>query len=325
MTSPGPHAFLLVLSLTRFTQEEEESINHFVEYFGDEVYDYMVALFTRKDDLDHDGITLDDHVRKVPQPLKDILRRCGGRKLAFNNRATGSDRDSQVRELLDIVEDIKRKNRGRYYTNDMYGEAEKVMRHREAEIRRKRKDEKKRERKKIEREVEDKYKREFSRHKKEEEDLHTRIAELESERDFHDSSAQKTDDEIQKLKRRIADQKKYGKVDPALLRKLKDLEDELHDLRSKGSDTKVQKDLKSLRDELTRVKKRAKKAEKEKERQMEERLKEQERKFAEMQQPREVARNEVETGKGSTGDQLIGGIMKIGKLIWKGITSLGLF
>lgn len=53
ITSPGPHCFLLVMGLSRFTPEDEESINHFVNYFAKDFFRYFVVLFTRKDDLEY--------------------------------------------------------------------------------------------------------------------------------------------------------------------------------------------------------------------------------------------------------------------------------
>lgn len=52
MSSPGPHAFILVLSITRFTNEEQMSVKHFEDSFGENIYKYFIVLFTRKDDLD---------------------------------------------------------------------------------------------------------------------------------------------------------------------------------------------------------------------------------------------------------------------------------
>lgn len=51
-TSPGPHAFVLVLSVSRFTNEEQEAMEHFAKYFSEDIYKYVIILFTRRDDLD---------------------------------------------------------------------------------------------------------------------------------------------------------------------------------------------------------------------------------------------------------------------------------
>lgn len=84
------------MGLSRFTQEDKESINHFVNYFGKDVILYFVVLFTRKDDLEYKGLTLDDHLKTSPQNLKTLIDKCGGRCIAFNIRAKGPARDDQV-------------------------------------------------------------------------------------------------------------------------------------------------------------------------------------------------------------------------------------
>lgn len=158
ITSPGPHCFLLVMGLSRFTQEDEESINHFVNYFGKDVFRYFVILFTRKDDLEYEGLTLVDHLKTIPQNLRTIIDNCGGRCIAFNNRAKGPARDGQVKDLLEIINDVVRQNHGTCYTNEMYVEAEKVIKARQCEIEKEREREREIERRKIEKEIEENYK-----------------------------------------------------------------------------------------------------------------------------------------------------------------------
>lgn len=158
LTSPGPHCFLLVMGLSRFTKEDEESINHFVNYFGENVFRYFVVLFTRKDDLEYEGLTLEDHLKTIPQNLRTIIDKCGGRCIAFNNRAKGSARDDQVKDLLEIINDVVRQNHETCYTNEMYVEAEKVMKARQCEIEKEREREREIERQKIKEEIEENYK-----------------------------------------------------------------------------------------------------------------------------------------------------------------------
>lgn len=136
ITSPGPHAFILVISLQRFTKEEQETVEHFVNYFGDKIYKYFIILFTRKDDLDAEGKKLKDLIksRKVPLELKTLIQKCGERVIAFNNRLMGEEQDAQVVELLSMILDNIKSNDGECYTNEMYNEAEKQLKKREEEI-----------------------------------------------------------------------------------------------------------------------------------------------------------------------------------------------
>lgn len=134
LTSPGPHAFILVLSLQRFTREEQKTVEHFVNYFGQKIYKYFIILFTRKDDLDAEEKELKDHLKTVPVELKTLIKKCGSKVIAFNNRLKGEQQDAQVIELLSMILENIKSNDGECYTNEMYDEAEKQLKKREEEI-----------------------------------------------------------------------------------------------------------------------------------------------------------------------------------------------
>lgn len=149
LTSPGPHCFLLVLGLSRFTNEERQTIEHFVDFFGNDVYRYFIIVFAGKDKLDQEGITLEQYLEKVPEELKTIIRKCGKRCIAFNNLAKGSDRKRQTKSLLKMIDDNISENDEKYYTNEMYLEAEELLKKREEEIENERKRQHEREKEEI--------------------------------------------------------------------------------------------------------------------------------------------------------------------------------
>lgn len=134
ITAPGPHAFIMVLGLGRFTEEEEKTIDHFVKYFGETVYEYFIVLFTRKDDLDSDNVSFKSHLSKVPEALQMFIEKCGGRAIAFNNKLKGDQSDAQVKELVDMIEKNVKRNRGKFYTNRAYREAELEVQRMEEEL-----------------------------------------------------------------------------------------------------------------------------------------------------------------------------------------------
>lgn len=136
-TLPGPHAFILVLSISRFTEEEQILLQHFVDAFGGNILQYVIVLFTRKDDLDEEGKTFDDYIKCVPATLQTLIKNCGRRVIAFNNRLNGDEGDEQVRELLSMILKNVKQNNGECYRNEMYEEAERLLRENEEEIRRK--------------------------------------------------------------------------------------------------------------------------------------------------------------------------------------------
>nr|XP_023670543.1 GTPase IMAP family member 4-like [Paramormyrops kingsleyae] len=130
VSSPGPHAFLLVMQLNRFTNEEKMCVEALQEIFGEEANKFMIVLFTRGDDLQNQSIH--EFVRDANSHLKEVIRKCGGRYCVFDNK-TMSNRD-QVKELLDMIDKMMALNGDNFYTQEMYEEAEAKIREKEEEI-----------------------------------------------------------------------------------------------------------------------------------------------------------------------------------------------
>ncbi|XP_072508365.1 GTPase IMAP family member 1-like isoform X2 [Notamacropus eugenii] len=119
LSSPGPHALVLVTQLGRHTKEDQETMKKVKEIFGNNIMKHTIILFTRKEDLGEES--LEDYIRFTNnKALKELVAQCGGRVCAFNNRATGREQEAQVKELMDIVERLVQKNRGTHYTNEVY-------------------------------------------------------------------------------------------------------------------------------------------------------------------------------------------------------------
>lgn len=163
ISSPGPHAFILVLNIARHTDEEQKSLQHFVDAFGEKVFRYFIILFTRKDDLDEEERSLYDHIKTVPANLQVFIGKCGGRVIAFNNRLKGGEEDEQVKALLTMIYTNVEKNEEKCYKNEMYIEAEKRLQEREAEVRRQAELERERDLKKIREELSEEFAKEAER------------------------------------------------------------------------------------------------------------------------------------------------------------------
>ncbi|XP_046566539.1 GTPase IMAP family member 9-like [Haliotis rubra] len=136
MTAPGPHAFLLVVRVDRFTEEEQNTVEHFMKLFGRGMLDYLIILFTKKDELISNGKTIEDFIGKDPGKLQSVLKDCGGRYVTFNNRGSEREKEQDVHTLLEVIDKMVQDNGGKVYTNAMFQEAEKVMKEREDQLRR---------------------------------------------------------------------------------------------------------------------------------------------------------------------------------------------
>ncbi|XP_057201261.1 uncharacterized protein LOC130561132 [Triplophysa rosa] len=126
LTAPGPHAFLLVIPLGRYTEAEDRAVDEMIHVFGKEaLHRHTVVLFTRGDELEEGGMErfLNE---SVPDRLTVLLQRCGGRYHVFNNRE--AENRTQVRELLQTVERMLEVTGHTCYSSDVFLQAEQAIR-----------------------------------------------------------------------------------------------------------------------------------------------------------------------------------------------------
>lgn len=127
MSTPGPHVFLLVVQIARFTDEEIETFNRLFDLFGAEMGRFAIITFTKLDDIERDNTTIEAYINEAPGKMKEFLKRCHGRYIAFDNNASEKKKTAKVKSLIQLVDSIVNKNGGKWYTNKMYREAEAAL------------------------------------------------------------------------------------------------------------------------------------------------------------------------------------------------------
>uniref|UniRef100_A0A8C2XG48 AIG1-type G domain-containing protein n=1 Tax=Cyclopterus lumpus TaxID=8103 RepID=A0A8C2XG48_CYCLU len=122
--APGPHAFLIVLKVERFTEHEKAVITKIKKMFSEEFFQYATVLFTHGDQLP-EGETIEDCI-KTNVPVRDLVTKCGGRCYVVDNKYWKNNQQEeyrnnqvQVKELLKTIDQMMEANGGRCYTNEM--------------------------------------------------------------------------------------------------------------------------------------------------------------------------------------------------------------
>lgn len=123
MLAPGPHAFLMVVKIDRYTKEEREAIKLIKDFFGSKAEDFIIIIFTKGDELENQ--TIESYIQSDREGyLKKTVHDCGNRYQVFNNKDRNDD---QVRELLGKIKLMVQENQGNCYTSEIFQEAEAAI------------------------------------------------------------------------------------------------------------------------------------------------------------------------------------------------------
>ncbi|XP_042571902.1 uncharacterized protein LOC109084559 isoform X2 [Cyprinus carpio] len=135
LSSPGPHAFLIVLRANdRFTEHEQQIPQQSEIMFGQEVLKYSIILFTHGDQLKGESI---ENLIKGNSKLRHLVQECGDRFHVFNNE--DENNREQVTDLLQKIDTMIEQNGGGHFSNQMYEDAQRFRQ--EEEKRRQREEE----------------------------------------------------------------------------------------------------------------------------------------------------------------------------------------
>ncbi|XP_050412183.1 GTPase IMAP family member 1 isoform X3 [Patella vulgata] len=117
LTHPGPQVFLFTFNCgSLFCENDLGVINLYKEYFGDDIYNHGVVLFTQKNSKFCKG-TPSSYIRSSPKALRELVESCGNRVAQIDN-AYPADIDVDVRNLISIVVDLVNERDLRYLTLD---------------------------------------------------------------------------------------------------------------------------------------------------------------------------------------------------------------
>ncbi|XP_049331642.1 GTPase IMAP family member 8-like [Astyanax mexicanus] len=107
----NPSVSLLVIKAERFTPEEKKTVELVERMVPDWLLQNTWILFTRGDELEFDGITIEEFIEKTEE-LKRVIQRFNNRYHIFNNRKHNPD---QVKRLIEKIRKSPL-NMGKYST-----------------------------------------------------------------------------------------------------------------------------------------------------------------------------------------------------------------
>ncbi|XP_056309036.1 GTPase IMAP family member 4-like [Danio aesculapii] len=119
--SPGPHAFIIVIKVGRFTEEEKNTIQQLKEVFGEQMEKYSMIIFTHKDQLEKKK-TIEQFLEKGDPALKGLVESCGRRFFCLDNKSASFP---QFKDLISKVEEMVEENGGAHFSSEMFEEIQK--------------------------------------------------------------------------------------------------------------------------------------------------------------------------------------------------------
>ncbi|XP_071317618.1 GTPase IMAP family member 4-like [Trachinotus anak] len=158
--APGPHVFLVVIRLGRYTDEEMQTVQKIQEIFGQAADRYSMVLFTGGDLLEDTTI---EEFLDASLDLQELVARCNGQYHVFNNKLKDVTAHYQVTELLLKIRNIVQKNGGSHYTSEMFQEAERAIEEEKQRILKEKEEQTRKEREEVERKLKEEHEKELKK------------------------------------------------------------------------------------------------------------------------------------------------------------------
>ncbi|XP_076012098.1 GTPase IMAP family member 8-like isoform X2 [Genypterus blacodes] len=114
LCQPGPHAFLIVVSLRRtFTETHRVAMEDNLACLSEAMWKNAMVLFTCGEELQEE--TIEMHIEKEGEALKWLVDKCNNRYHVFSK--TPFNDLPQVKELLESIDKMVGANSGQYFSN----------------------------------------------------------------------------------------------------------------------------------------------------------------------------------------------------------------
>ncbi|CAF2061685.1 unnamed protein product [Rotaria magnacalcarata] len=127
VAAPGPHAFLVVFTLDRFTLQEHIVAKWICEVFDERALEYCIIIFTGLDGLVRNNLTVEEFLEDIPEFLKTLIQKCNGRYIAVDNTGSDDKKEETAKILLEKISAMVKKNGGQFYNNKSFIEISAIL------------------------------------------------------------------------------------------------------------------------------------------------------------------------------------------------------
>ena len=128
MNAPGPNVFLYILRAdVRFDSEDVDALKAMAGVFGEEVFRYMIIVFTRGKQLKSSDRSVDDKLKEMPKEFQELYQKCHGRYVTIENPgpeqngmeyiAKDRQRQRDISNLVETIYQLLCDNNWTYYSN----------------------------------------------------------------------------------------------------------------------------------------------------------------------------------------------------------------
>ncbi|KAL1281281.1 hypothetical protein QQF64_000084 [Cirrhinus molitorella] len=111
---PGPHAFLLVINLGTFREEQRNLMEEVQENFGEKALKFTMVLFIGREKIPNRKWKLFQESRR----FQDLVNPCRGQYHAVNCKSDIIP--SHITKLLERIDEIIKRNDGQHYATQIY-------------------------------------------------------------------------------------------------------------------------------------------------------------------------------------------------------------
>ncbi|XP_013418790.1 uncharacterized protein LOC106179620 [Lingula anatina] len=115
----GIDVFLFVIRCDEMpSQEELGAVIQLGTLFSEVIFEYMVVVATHKDHLDNKGESTKCFISNLPDKMKTILQKAGGRMMFINNvTKNGRERRDYIKDIIGHVDDIAKAHKGEKFSH----------------------------------------------------------------------------------------------------------------------------------------------------------------------------------------------------------------